>query len=197
MAEKAVSTYSYKDYLEIEASSETKYEFHGGMIVSMAGGTPEHGLIALNVGTALNIELRNKKSPCSVFGSDVKIHIDVTKRTFYPDGSVVCGKHEISEKDEHAIINPVLIIEVLSDSTADFDRGAKFGHYRQIPSLRQYILISQKEILVDSFYLTENGTWEIQTLTNPEEEFLLKSIDCSISVKEIYLRVPGLDPAFS
>lgn len=182
-----MSNYTYEAYLALEVESEIKHEYHDGMITAMAGGTIEHGIISSNFMRALP-ELKE----CAIFPSDVKIHISASNRTFYPDASIVCGSFEKSEKDKNAIINPILILEVLSESTAAFDRGEKFAHYRQIPSLKEYILIGQTVAVVDTYYRTENGTWEIQTISGLTEKVLLKSIDCEISMEDIYRLVPDL-----
>ncbi len=190
--EPSISTYSYEAYLALEAKSETKYEFRDGFIVAMAGGTPAHGLIAANITRALGNAIISTNKPCSPYSSDVKIHIEATNRTFYPDLSIVCGKAIPSEKDHHALINPILIVEVLSERTVAFDRGAKFSHYRQIPSLKEYVLISQDEPILDTFYRTEDGTWEINTIQEMSEKVLFKSISCEVAMSDIYRMVPDI-----
>jgi len=192
MAEKAISTYTYEAYLALEAESEIKYEFHDGMITAMAGGTPEHALIAGNFIGEVNNKLRKRAKPCGTFSSDVKIHIESTNRSYYPDATVVCGEFVKSKKDKNAITNPILILEVLSESTAAFDMGTKFAHYRQIPSLKEYVLISQDEAVVDTYYRTEDGTWEIQTIMGLSEGVQLKSIKCEIAMSDIYRLVPEI-----
>jgi Uma2 family endonuclease len=193
MAQEAVSTYSYEAYLELEKNPEAKYEFHDGMITAMAGGSPEHSQLASNMGRHLGNALEEASKACSVFNSDAKIRVEKTNRTYYPDASVVCGPLELSQKDNNAITNPILIVEVLSESTLEFDRGAKFAHYRQLSSLRQYVLISQTEAMVDTYYRTEDGTWEIQTLIGLEAEVELKAVEAKLKMKDIYYRVPGID----
>jgi Uma2 family endonuclease len=123
MGEKAISTYSYDSYLALEAESETKYEFHDGFITAMAGGSPEHGQIAGNFIWAIGSAINKSGKSCITYTSDVKVHIASARRTFYPDASIVCTQPERSEKDPQAITNPILILEVLSESTAAFDRG--------------------------------------------------------------------------
>lgn len=197
MAERAVAIYDYAAYLELEVEKETdtKYEFHDGMITAMAGGSPERGLLAMNMGG----ELRNvlAERPCSVYNSDVKIRIEASNRTFYPDVSVVCGEAKKSDKDPNALTNPILIVEVLSESTAAFDLGAKFGYYRQLESLRQYLVVSQDEARIDSYYRKEEGSWEIQSFSLLTDSIPLKSIDASLNMLDIYRRLPGIDPAVS
>lgn len=193
MGEIALSNSTYQAYLALEAESDAKYEFHDGMITAMAGGTLEHGQIAMNAARALGNALEAANKPCITYSSDVKVHIASSRRTFYPDASIVCGKAIRSEKDPNALSNPILILEVLSDSTASFDRGAKFTHYRQMDSLKEYVLISQSEAMVDTYYRTEDGTWEINTITDLMALVRLKSIDCEIRMADIYRLVPGID----
>jgi Uma2 family endonuclease len=192
MGEKSLANYTYEAYLALEAESKIKYEYHDGYIVAMAGGSPEHGLIAGNFISAVNRTFQANSKSCAVFTSDVKVHIKSTNRSYYPDASVVCGKFEKSDKDKQAIINPLLILEVLSESTVAVDRGAKFTHYRQIPSLKEYVLISQDEAVVDTYYRVDDGLWEIQTTIGLLEKVVLKSISSEIAMSEIYRMVPDL-----
>lgn len=194
MGEKKISSHSYDAYLTLEAESGVKYEFHDGFIVAMAGGTLEHGQVGGNfIRTAGNVLIENGK-PCSVFTSDVKIHIASARRSYYPDASIVCGTPERSSKDRNALINPILILEVLSDSTEAFDRGAKFNYYRELPSFQEYVLISQEEALVDTYFRTKDNTWEINSYRGLDAMVPLKSIDCEISMTDIYWLVPGIHP---
>ncbi|RMG61068.1 MAG: Uma2 family endonuclease, partial [Bacteroidetes bacterium] len=142
-AEKLSHTLSYADYLDLQRTSETKYEYHDGFVVAMAGGSPEHGLIGMNMGSEVRSAIKSGQKPCRVFSSDVRIRVDVANRAFYPDLSVVCGDLIRSETDAQALTNPILIVEVLSESTEGYDRGEKFSYYRQLPSLQEYVLISQ------------------------------------------------------
>lgn len=195
MAEKAASTYTYEAYLELEKDPDAKYEYHDGMITAMAGGTLAHALIQMNLGRALGNELEKKGNDCLVFSSDAKIHIEATNRTYYPDLSVVCGEAKTGTQDPHALLNPTVVIEVLSDSTEAFDRGAKFRHYRELESLRQYFLISQHAPIVDIYYRTDGGTWEFQTVMGVAAPLPLKALGCHISMNAIYRGVSDLqDP---
>ncbi|MEM6262608.1 MAG: Uma2 family endonuclease [Bacteroidota bacterium] len=190
-----LANYSYDTYLQLEQESDEKYEYHDGMITNMAGGTPNHGLIMMNAAFALNSELKDKSKPCVIYSSEVKVRIESSKRTFYPDFSVVCGPPIYSKTDPLAITNPILIVEVLSESNVGFDRGEKFTHYRQLTSLQQYVLIDQKDTVVDTFYRNEEGLWEIDTQNGLEAVATLKAIGCELPLKEVYYRVPGIDPA--
>lgn len=192
MAQTAVSHYSYEAYLALEAEADTKHEYHDGFIVAMAGGTPVHSQIGANATTALNVVLQKEAKPCITFNSDLKIHIEAVNRTFYPDASVACESPVYSDKDPNALTNPILIIEVLSDSTAAFDRGLKFSHYRQLPSLQEYVLISQEEAMVDTYYRVEENLWEIRTITGFSASVELKSIGITVQMSDIYRLVPGI-----
>jgi len=193
MGEKALSTYTYEAYLAIEASAELKHEFHDGYITAMAGGTLAHGQITVNCSSGIVSALLAANKTCITYSSDVKVHISTSNRTYYPDISVVCDTPQISGKDPYALVNPTLIVEVLSESTADFDRGVKFSHYRHLQSLREYVLISQTAPIVDVYYRTDNGTWDIHTYTNLTESVSLQSLGCTLQMKEIYRLVPGIE----
>ncbi len=186
MAEKSSSGSSYTHYLDLEQNPEVKYEFHDGLITAMAGGTLKHGQITSNVNRSLGNAIDGSKKSCIVYSSDVKVRISSTNRTFYPDLSVICEKPETSDLDKHALTNPQLLIEVLSKNTAAFDRGAKFTHYRQLPSLREYVLISQDEIMVDTYYRTQNGTWEIESYQSLDQFVILKSLGVEVEMEEVY-----------
>ncbi|MEO0468976.1 MAG: Uma2 family endonuclease [Bacteroidota bacterium] len=194
MAEKAVSSYSYEAYLALEKESDVKHEYHDGFIVAMAGGTPNHSLIGMNLGVSLGIELRNGKKECRVFNSDLKIRIDATRRTFYPDVSVVCDNPQTSDIDQQAIVNPILIMEVLSESTAAFDRGDKFFHYRKLPSLKEYVIVNQEYPVIDSYFRRDDNLWEIKTVTGLDQHIFFKSINCTLHMADIYRLVTDLKP---
>lgn len=193
MGQKALSSYSYQDYLDLEKDPEIRYEYHDGFIVAMAGGTPQHGLITMNFGSELHSKLKSMGMGCSLFSSDVKVRIEQTNRTFYPDASLVCEPPITSEKDKNAIINPSLILEVLSDSTALFDMGEKFAHYRQIESLREYVLVSQTESLVIANYRTPDGTWDISTYFSMEDVVVLQSLAVELKMEDIYHLAEGIE----
>lgn len=178
---------SYAEYVAAEASSDTRHEYLGGEVFAMAGGTPEHGALAMAIGARLVDAVREK--PCRVFGSDVRVRVLATDLATdlatYPDVSVVCGKLERAADDEHAIVNPVLIVEVLSDSTEAYDRGQKAAHYRRIPSLREYLLVSQREPWLELFRRTEHGGWEFFE-AGPGGFLELVSVGARLDVDEVY-----------
>ncbi|MEM9833583.1 MAG: Uma2 family endonuclease [Bacteroidota bacterium] len=124
---------SLEEYNQLEEENYQRYEYHDGEVYAMAGGDPVHNTIGVNITTILSPLLRNKS--CNVFNSDQKVYIQSVNRSFYPDASVTCGSVERSDQDTKAITNPILLMEVLSDSTEAFDRGEKFEYFSKLPSL--------------------------------------------------------------
>ena len=162
--------FSYDEYLAVEERSEVKHEYCDGEIYAMAGGTPEHGALALRVVQVLGPKLAG----CTPLSSDVRVHIQASGLTTYPDVSFVCGPLERAAADGNAITNPSVIVEVTSRSTEDYDRGEKLSHYKQLPSLRSALLVSHRErriTLVEraatGWSVTEHRAGETVTLTAP------------------------------
>src|SRR3954467_4955465 len=148
--------YTYAEYLRLEASSSVKHEFLGGRIYMMAGGTPEHAALAAAVIGLLFSQLRGRG--CRAYDSDLRVRTPSGLST-YPDVTVICGPTERDENDPQAVTNPALIIEVLSRSTEEYDAGDKFEHYKTLPSLRQYVLVSHREPSLDVWTLGDNSEW--------------------------------------
>jgi Uma2 family endonuclease len=174
---------SIAEYLLLEKNSSEKHEYHSGRIVAMAGGTPEHSLISNNIGAALHQSLKGKK--CIVYNSDLQVAVSRT-RYVYADGTVVCGKRDFYEDNNNAVKNPTLIVEVLSSSTADYDRNEKLLLYLQIPSFQEYILIRQDIHFVQVFYKQQQGKWEMSMYDNLSQTIHLQSISVDISMIDIY-----------
>lgn len=174
---------THAEYLAFEAQSEVRHEFLRGEIFEMAGGTPEHGAVAVAVAAELRAALRDK--PCRVFSSDVRVRIKATDLTTYPDVSVVCDRLETDAEDKDAITNPVVLVEVLSASTEAYDRGAKAAHYRQIPSLRELLLVSLSEPRIEVQHRNESGVWELHE-ARPGERLTLESLGASLDLAAIF-----------
>lgn len=174
---------TYAEYLALEESSETRYEFIRGDVYAMSGGTPTHAGLQVAVSTVLMLAVRGR--PCRVFSSDLSVRVEATDATFHPDVTVVCGKLETSATDPNAVVNPKVIVEVLSDSTEAYDRGAKAGHYRQIPSLAEYVLVAQNERLVEVHRKNERGKWEL-SIEARDGEIELSSVGARFTVEELY-----------
>lgn len=173
---------TYAEYLAAEAKSEVKHEFLRGEVWAMAGGTPSHAGMQVNVSSSLTVALKGR--PCRVFSSDLRVRISETDRSTYPDVTVVCGKLETAPEDPNAVTNPIVIIEVLSESTEASDRGEKFQHYARLPSLQEYVLVSQLGRRVDVFRRSEGETWVFVPFTSGSVE--LKSLGVSISLDDVY-----------
>ncbi len=147
--------YTLALYLELEEESSTKHEFFQGEIMAMAGGTPEHAALAMAVGFQLISQLRG--TPCRVFSSDLRVQVSASGLTTYPDVTVVCGPSERHAESDSIVLNPRVVVEVTSDSTEHYDRGAKLEHFQKIPSLDAVVLVSHRETLVEVWTRAPGG----------------------------------------
>lgn len=177
---------SEDEYLARERSASFKSELVNGHIIAMAGASLRHNAIVRNVLLGLARRLRGK--PCQPYPSDVRMHVPATGLYTYPDISIVCPPIARHPKDTETILNPVVLIEVLSPKTEAFDRGAKFAHYRSIPSLRTYVLVSQDEPRVEWFELTNH--WELREAVGDAATVDLLAVGASFPVSEIYVDLP-------
>ena len=175
---------TYAEYLVAEEASETKHEYLRGEVFAMAGTTFEHALIASNLLRAIGNRL---VGPCVVVGSDARVRIEATDRATYPDLMIVCGPRHAASEDRHGTVNPTVIVEVLSDSTERDDRGEKFAHYRQISSLREYVLVAQKEARVEVF-TREAGDSAVWRFSEAVGEGIVRfaSVDVMVPLDEVY-----------
>lgn len=188
MEARKLDNVSIAEYIAIEQAEDSRYEYHDGKIFAMAGGTVEHGLISGNVYGEIKFALRNNKSNCTVLNSEVKLHIAASNKFVYPDVMVVCDELERSSIEENAIVNPVVIIEVLSKSTESYDRGDKFFAYRQIPTLKEYILIDQYQAQVD-IYERQADLWKITRKDQPSDHIKINALGITISMANIYEQI--------
>ncbi|MEM6273323.1 MAG: Uma2 family endonuclease, partial [Bacteroidota bacterium] len=152
--------FSFEEFLLQEEQAPHKSEYFHGEVFAISGGTPQHSLIAMNIGGELRSAI--KGTDCLVYNSDLLIRLEEADAGFYPDVSVVCGSPETTSEKQLALTNPTVIVEVLSDSTASWDRGGKFRQYQSIPSLQEYILVEQNEPHIDVYRRMENGFWFLQ-----------------------------------
>lgn len=178
--------YSVEEYLALLESSEMKYEYFNGQIYAMGGGTIKHGIIYQNVNTSINNALISANKSCFVFNSDVKVSIKEDNTYVFPDCFVVCNKIEQDDKDKESIINPILVVEVLSKGTQQYDKTGKFRKYRSIPGFLEYVLIEQNEQLVETYYCKGESDWEIRTFKEKNSVIEFKSLDIHISLDAIY-----------
>lgn len=176
--------YTIEEYLEMEEASQERHEYYQGEIFAMSGPKVQHGIISGNTFGLLFHKLRGKS--CRPFNGEQRIHIEKNTLFTYPDIFVVCGEIETRNNDDWNILNPTVIIEVLSPSTKDYDRGQKFKLYRDIPSLKDYILIDSESINIEAFYINEHGNWELNEYKNIEETLSIKSVQVFLELKDIY-----------
>ncbi|MEO1624834.1 MAG: Uma2 family endonuclease, partial [Bacteroidota bacterium] len=161
--------------------------YHDGYIYSLAGGTINHGLLCGNIYSELRNKLRASNDSCKALTSEIRLNIPSLNAFVYPDTMVVCGEVEKSETDENSVVNPILIVEVLSKSTADYDRGDKFYKYRQIPSLQEYVLIEQSKSSVEVFYKKpQTDLWSIIRYEGRSSIIELQSVGLQIEMGDLY-----------
>lgn len=172
------------EYLAREETAVYKSEFYRGQIFAMSGGTPEHNTAAGNVFSALRGRLRG--SPCRPFTSDQQIRIPANGLVTYPDVSVVCGELQRDPQAPNAINNPSVIFEVLSDSTENYNRGKKFALYRQLESLREYILVAQDEHHVERFVRQPDDSWLLTVFKGLDAVLELTTLGCPLPLAEVY-----------
>jgi Uma2 family endonuclease len=173
---------SYAEYAAFTETSELKHEYIDGAIVAMSGGTIAHGRLIGRVTSLMSRALEGRR--CLVMPSDVRVRIRAADRATYPDLFVVCDAVEHDPDDDHSVTNPSVIVEVLSSSTADSDRGDKFAAYRRLRSLREYVLVSQLEHRID-VYRRDGRRWHLDEY-RPGETFQLESISVTLAVDDVY-----------
>lgn len=181
------SRHTFEEYLQLEADTGCKHEYHAGQVYAMSGGTIEHATIGGNIFALLRAELRKKGNSCRVLNGDAKVYIATQDVYVYPDAMVICGGIEPSDQETNAVTNPTLVVEVLSKSTADYDRGDKFHRYRQLPSLQEYVLIEQDKAVVETFSKqAESGLWRIDRIDGLNMPVELCSVGVRINTTAIY-----------
>lgn len=183
---KRVPSFSVADYLRIERAATFRSEFFRGEMFAMAGGTPKHSRVKTNVLSQLNLRLKGK--PCVPYDSDLRIRCRTGLYT-YPDASVICGQLEFDDDQKDTVLNPTLIVEVLSKSTEAYDRGKKFDHYMTIPALREYVLVSQEDPMMQRFLRNDDETWTLTSVSGMDRSLKLLSIDVELPLAEVFDRV--------
>lgn len=176
-----------EEYLAMERDSDTKHEYYQGEVFAMAGASPNHDQIAGNTFAGLHSQMR--KRDCRVYSSDIRLRVKTTGLYTYPDIKVVCGEPEFTNDKPQTLLNPTLIIEVLSPSTEQYDRGKKFQHYRRLASLQEYVLISQDNPRIERFLRQVDGTWVLKEAIGLEAVLELDSIQCTLELADVYEKV--------
>lgn len=187
MQSQTKKTINANDYLIAERKSTIKREYLDGEILAMAGASTRHNQISSNINRVLGNQLI--EMPCSIYASDMKVKIQKFNRYVYPDLVIVCGTGEYTDKHNDILLNPVVIMEILSDSTEAYDRGDKFSNYQLIGSLCEYILVSQDQCKVEKFSWQENHTWIYSKYDKLEDVINIESIPCELPVFEIYRKI--------
>ncbi len=191
MGEKKIAKTSIADYLAKEMESEFRHEYRDGEIVAMSVGSINHGILGRNM--IISIDKRLDQGSCQVMNNDIRVYLERYESFVYPDAYVVCGDIETAESDKNSITNPLLVIEVLSPNTEAYDRGNKFRKYRSLTSFKEYVLISQEEYLVETFFKQDEKTWIINTTMGLENSVQIRSIGATIPMAEIYRNLTNID----
>jgi Uma2 family endonuclease len=178
------------EYLAIEVASEGRHEFYDGEIFAMGGGSYWHNLVKDNLARGLGNRLASRG--CTVLTSDQRVKVDATGLYTYPDVVVFCGKPTFEDGVHYSAINPLVLAEVLSDSTEKYDRGIQFGHYRQLPSVQEYLVLAQDRVSVERYRRQTAGdpsSWVLIAVTDPAGIVEFESLGISVPVAEIYAGV--------
>jgi len=190
MATQAAVKSSYitvEEYLARERAADYKSEYFDGEIFAMAGASEPHNLIGGNVFAKLHAQLENR--PCKPYSSDMRLKVSPTGLYTYPDVVVVCGEAQFDDDEFDTLLNPTVIVEILSKSTEIHDRTTKFEHYSKLKSLQEYLLVAQTRPHVELFAKQNEGSWMLSRFENFEDIVKLASIDCELALKNIYAKV--------
>jgi Uma2 family endonuclease len=176
-----------EEYLAIERQAGTRSEYLDGEMFAMTGGSRNHNLIVLNVGRELSLQL--KKRPCETYVSDQRVRVPATGLYTYPDIIVVCEEPRFEDVELETLLNPTLLIEVLSPTTEAYDRGRKFEHYQTIQTLSEYVLVSQDSFRVEQYLRQDGNRWLLTITAGLDGRIALPSVQCELALVEIYDKV--------
>ena len=184
MAKQEKLRFTATEYLRMERASETKHEFSFGEIYAVSRASAPHVSIVTNLVGELSNRLR--RFPAHVYGTNLRLCVDATKRYTYPDVMVVCDKPQFFDAQLDTLLNPDLIVEVLSESTEGYDRGDKFTHYKSIPSCREYLLVAQHRSHITQYVKQDEGSWRYSEVNEMAARLHLPSVDCLLELHEVY-----------
>jgi Uma2 family endonuclease len=182
--------YTPDEYLALERAADVKSEYLDGEIFAMAGASPRHALIVTNVAGELRAQLRQR--PCTVYSTELRVRVAPDGLYTYPDVVVACAPLQFHDEKRDTLTNPLVIVEVLSKSTQDYDRGEKFEQYRKLASLAEYVLIAQDRPHVEHFVKQTDGGWLLSETNDPQQAIDLPAIACRLELTEIYAKVDEL-----
>ena len=187
MSPQAQQHYTPEEYLALERQAQCKSEYYAGEIFAMAGASRWHNLIVANVIGELRSQLKGR--PCTTYPSDMRVKVSPTGLYTYPDVTVVCGEARFEDNQQDTLLNPTLIVEVLSESTEAYDRGGKFAHYRKLTSLMEYVLITQTKPHIEHYLRQPDNRWLLSEADSVQDTLQLPSIDCYLALAEVYDKV--------
>jgi len=187
MSSQTKQHYTPEEYLALERQAQYKSEYYAGEIFAMAGASRWHNLIVANVVGELRSQLKGR--PCTTYPSDMRLKISPTGLYAYPDVTVVCGEAQFEDTQQDILLNPTLIVEVLSDSTEAYDRGGKFAHYRKLDSLMAYVLITQAKPHIEHYVRQPDNRWLLSEADSVHDTIHLPAIDCHLALAEVYDKV--------
>jgi Uma2 family endonuclease len=176
-----------QEYLELERKAKIKSEYLDGEMLAMSGVTREHSTIQVNIITELNIQFTDR--PCEVHGPELRVKVSETGLYTYPDVVALCGEPRFEDEFFDTLLNPQVIVEILSDSTESYDRGRKFSHYRGIQSLKEYVLVSQTDHRIERFSRRDDGHWIYTECADPNGSVELDSVACRLAMARVYHKV--------
>lgn len=176
-----------ESYLAMERQATEKSEFVDGEIFLMAGASKKHNIITINLTGELYSQFKN--TPCQVFSSDMRVSINLQNNYVYPDVAALCDEPEFDDEHQDNLLNPALMIEVLSESTESYDRGRKFELYRQLPSVQEYLLVAQDRYHIEHYQRQTNAAWLLQEYSEQETVIQLSSVKASLALRDIYARL--------
>ncbi len=183
-------TFTPTEYLAMETVADYKSEYYNGEIFAMSGGTTDHSLVAVNLTVELGTRLA--ATPCRVFNSDMRLNVEHSGLYTYPDVMVICGKIELVKRRDDTVTNPVLIVEVLSASTRDYDRGAKFNFYKQISTLQEHVMVESERPHVECYRRTGDDKWLVEIHDDLDATVKLESVACEFTLRRVYNKVSWL-----
>ena len=178
---------SPEEYLNIERRSTYRSEYVDGEMFAMAGATRQHNRISSNLVSEINQHI--KSGDCNIYSSDLRVHVPSTGYFTYPDIVITCGKEEFTDNHNDVLVNPLVIIEILSDSTASIDRGKKFEQYRELTSFVEYLLIEQRTPHIEQYILYDAQEWRYRTIRGIDQQVIIQAIDCTLLLRDIYHKV--------
>lgn len=178
------SKLSIEEFLDFENAALEKHEYFRGEVFAMAGASDDHNDIFTNLFGKLCLQLKGKT--CRPYGTDKRLHVPQNTLFTYPDISIYCGEKKFLDKTKMSSLEPTVLIEILSPGTKDYDRGGKFKLYRDIPTLKEYVLVDSENISVEIFRLNLSGHWELEEFNNLDQEILITSVNVKLTLRDIY-----------